>query len=184
MKALDAMNQNNNQKEILFSDTDHFYQELITACQSGAAVHIITHYTRYSDLPPRLKQICQLGIQKEADLNTLTISSTASITNSHTNIKAMSEMVDDNETVIRSTLWGVGVGAGIGAWIGGIGAALGAFLGAVLGLAFGIINVAFIKHNHSLQTQINSGLKLKIYVQPQVSNLGLNSEIVMSYGCY
>lgn len=47
----------NGVKELIFSDTEDFYNQLATSLQSKQAVNITTPYTSYSDFPPRMKQI-------------------------------------------------------------------------------------------------------------------------------
>lgn len=129
-------------KKLVFADTEEFYQKLLECLKSGTEIEIITDYKRFSDLPPRLKQIFELeyhrtGVWTNAVTGVFIPSSIAPVS---LNLKAL--------IVLASTAMGAGIG-------GFFGLIPGAIIGSAIGLAAGTVSAILLDNKHRAEVQID-----------------------------
>ena len=167
--ATEARNKDSSVKEIVFSDTDQFYQELTVAVKSGEPVNIITDYTTYSDFPPRLKKIFKI----DADSIDLTkaerhllypLGSTPfaaapillPLEGVIAGLASIPAKLDYKWLIIPTcTAFGAGVGGAIGLPAGGIGSVPGALVGGAVGLTACSVTVAVMDNKHIVKIEID-----------------------------
>jgi hypothetical protein len=177
---------------LVFSDTNKFYQELADALKSNKEVQISTNSKSYADLPPRLKKIFEIdGAEvnfpenKDASCPPFVacapINSAPIFPDSLSHYAPMTPSVPEliaapvaaPATINHTALFFLGIiaigataGAGLGTFIGGIGAFPGALVGVFVGLVSGVVAEAFTNQDRTVTIKVNASGELIIIIEP------------------
>ena len=140
-------------RNLVFSDTESFYRELRTALDKGEKIQVITNYTRYSDLPEKLKIIFELHKSKSGQW-------VNAVTGGFIPFAIGVTVINYSALYIFA---GAGAGALLGCVVGGpVGAAVGGGIGAIVG----VVAVATSSGKHNVDIEINASGKLRLKIRP------------------
>ena len=133
---------------LYYEDDDSFYTRLAAMEKTGERFTVATPFTKYEELPERLKRIFSVEDKNGRWVNT-----------EGEFVRGASAAAKYNRGALvigGMTATGAGIGAGGGALLGGIGAAPGAVAGAMLGMIAGAVSVALTERKHTLTIEVDA----------------------------
>jgi len=141
-----------NIKQIEFSNSPNFYQQLIKLIQNHETFKITTSYNNISQFPENLKKILSINnnlvtsanIAATGYTNIATIGYISGLSNEINGIQG--ELNLDALYFIGYTALGAGIGTGIGVFFAGVGVVPGALTGGVIGFGGSLVAKAFQEH--------------------------------------